>query len=301
MSGCYVMLHIRPGPPYPDPATTPQIASDERFELSTDIWIEKLDRDFAIKVQTACEPANHLMNNQVWDRHLYAFVRRIRPNEFPRYGDLNDLHTIIALSRLVHPTSTGERYCAKILAHMGPDPPIQALPPMGICPDIFLGDNSRDWLSPTDGLELRTLVPWIPASKPMHRRVHRAFWNHEQAMRTYYLDLRWNLVVSGLEALITVEDRHVRNQFVRRVSQLARDFGVSFTDDELHDAYTLRSQLAHAQAFLYDLHNVLPPSEHKPLYDKLEALLRAVVRRCLLEEPFGQHFSSASAVAARWP
>jgi len=300
-SGCYVILHIRPGPPSPDPASTPQIATDGRFELSTDIWIERLDKEFAIKVQAACEPANHLIDNHVWDRHLYAFIRRIPPNESPRHGDLNELHTIIALSRLIHPTSVGERYCARIMTSVGLDLPIQAISLMGICPDIFIGDNSCDWLSPADGLELRKLVPWIPASKAMHKRVHRAFWNHEQAMRTYYLDMRWNLVVSGLEALVTVEDHHVRKQFVRRVTQLAEDCGMSFNEDELHDAYTLRSQLAHAQAFLYDLHNVLPPGEHKPLYDKLESLLRAVVRRCLLDEAFGQHFASASAVAARFP
>lgn len=295
------MLHIRPGPPYPEPITTPQIATDGRFELSTDIWIEKLNRDFAIKVQKACEPAHHLIADDVWDRHLYAFVRRIPFIESPGHVHLNELHTIIALSRLIHPTSTGERYCAKIMSQVGPDPPIQSIPLMGICPDIFLGDNSRDWLSPADGIELRKLVPWIPETKLMRKRVYRAFWNHEQAMRTYYLDLRWNLVVSGLEALITVEERHVRKQFVRRVGQLAKDFGMSLTDDELHDAYTLRSQLAHAQAFLYDLQNVLPPSEHKPLYDRLESLLRAVVKRCLLDGPFGQHFASGPAVAARWP
>lgn len=49
-NGCYVILHIRPGPPYPDPIATPQIAADLPFELSNDIWIEKLDTDLAIQI-----------------------------------------------------------------------------------------------------------------------------------------------------------------------------------------------------------------------------------------------------------
>jgi hypothetical protein len=135
----------------------------------------------------------------------------------------------------------------------------------------------------------------------MHRRVHRAFWNHEQAMRTYYLDLRWNLVVSGLEALITVEDKNVTQQFIRRVGKLATDFGLALSEGELRKAYKLRSELAHAQGFLHDLHTVLPPNEHKPLYDKLESLLRATLKRSLLDEAFGRHFSDKAAVRKRWP
>jgi hypothetical protein len=134
----------------------------------------------------------------------------------------------------------------------------------------------------------------------MHRRVHRAFWNLEQAMRAYYLDLQWNLVVSGLEALIIVEDNNVGRQFIRRVGKLAADFGTALSEDELRKAYKLRSELAHAKGFLYDLHAVLPPSEHEPLYAKLESLLRAAVRRSLLDESFGQNFADRAAVRNRW-
>src|ERR1700740_3759213 len=81
---CYVILHIRGGPPFPD-ANAPQIAADSPFQLSSDIWIEKLDEQLAINIQRACEPANHRIDNHVWDRHLYAFVRR-EPEEERRQG-----------------------------------------------------------------------------------------------------------------------------------------------------------------------------------------------------------------------
>lgn len=44
---CYITLHIRSGPPYPEPPGSPQIAVDGRFGLSSDIWIEKLETEFA--------------------------------------------------------------------------------------------------------------------------------------------------------------------------------------------------------------------------------------------------------------
>ena len=135
----------------------------------------------------------------------------------------------------------------------------------------------------------------------MLKRLHRAFWNHEQAMRTYYLDMRRGLVVSGLEALTTVEKYRVGPRFVRRLRQLALEFGIDLSEDELEKAYTLRSELTHAQKFLFDLHAVLPPDKHRALYDKLESLLRAILRKCFLDEAFGGQFANDASVKANWP
>lgn len=227
-------------------------------------------------------------------------MRGIPKNEATRNEGLLDLLTVIVLSRFIHPTSTGERYCANVLRFGQPNLPILALQLAGN-PDVFLGDNSRDWLAPKDGLALLELMPWVSPSKRMYPRIHRAYWNHEQAMRTYFLDMRWNLVVSGLEALITTHDHRVRQQFVRRVGHLASEFGVALSETELHNAYTLRSKLAHAQSFLYDLHAALPPDEHSPLYDKLESLLRATVKKCLLDEGLAERFANKEAVAEWCP
>lgn len=299
---CYIMLHIRPGPPYPDPVTSPQIAATSRFQLTSDVWIEKLEAGFAKRIQRACEPANLNLDETLWDRHLYAFVRRISPQEAPQYQGLNELFTMIALSRLIHPTSTGERYCAMILPQATDDVMrIKAIQTAGVCPDVLLGDLSRDWLSPDDGVELQKLLPWVPTTKKMHPRVHHAFWKHEQAMRTYYLDLRWTLIVSGFEALTVVDDTNVTKQFIRRVGKLAADFGILITDDELQRAYKLRSKLAHGQDFLFSLHAVLPSDKHRPLYDKLESLLRAVIKKSLLDGTYGNNFADKDAIRKMCP
>jgi hypothetical protein len=116
-----------------------------------------------------------------------------------------ELFATVALSRLIHPTSIGERYGAKVFHFGPPDSAILAIQPRGISPDVSLGRNARDWLSVEDGEELRKLMGCVPQTKPMHPRVHRAYWNHEYAMRSYSLDARWSVVISGLEALIDVE------------------------------------------------------------------------------------------------
>lgn len=306
---CYVILHIRPGPPYPDPVSAPQIAANAPFALSNDIWIEKFDKEFAIHVHESCEPANHRIDNHVWDRHLYAFVRRPPENErlrlpgtVVRDDGIIPLFTVMALSRLVRPTTIGNRYCAKIFPQPALDPMIQALLTSGANPDVWIGGQPQDWLSPEDGLELRQLMPWASPEKLMHARVHRALWNHEDAMRTYFLDFRFPIVVAGLDALTVVERTPgLKERFVRRVGQLATECGIILSKEELEQAYKLRSEVAHGRSFLCGLDGVLPQSHHRPLYDKIESLLRAVVKRCLLDKEFSQSFADDNAVLKKYP
>jgi hypothetical protein len=81
-----------------------------------------------------------------------------------------------------------------------------------------------------------------------------------------------------------------KKQFCTRVPQLAKACGVALSDTEADGVWKLRSKLVHAEAFLYGLDTVLPASEHLDLYEKLEAVLRAAVRQCLLDKSFGDRF-----------
>jgi hypothetical protein len=132
--------------------------------------------------------------------------------------------------------------------------------------------------------------------------LHRyAFWKHEDAARTYFLDSRFPVVVAGLEALITVERHGNGPRFVRRVEKLATEFGVSLSKAELKQAYELRSELAHGRSFLHDLNTVLPADEQPPLYNKLESLPRAAVKKCLLDARFGTRFADDQSVLKEYP
>lgn len=81
------MLHIGAGPSLADQNPSPLIVADgrRRFDLSGDIWIERLDEELAKHIQTACEPSHYNIDNFTYDRHLYAFVRRVPDVERGRY------------------------------------------------------------------------------------------------------------------------------------------------------------------------------------------------------------------------
>ena len=301
--GCYVMLHIGTGPSNMEETTaSPLVVTGcNHFELSDDIWIERLDEQLAKHIQKACEPPHYKIESVEQDRHLYAFVRRVSAVEKSNYEGMEELFTVSALSRLIHPTRIGNRYCAKVF-HFGlKDSAIQAIQYGGISPDAVIGNNCRDWLSLEDAEDLRRLMPWLSKDKHMHDRVHRAYWNHEYAMRSFYLDARWILVVSGLEALISTGKKDLSRQFRDRVRQLAVKFDIHLTDDDLCRAYKLRSKLVHAESVLLGLDNILPTGQHNALYQKLEVLLRRTIRRCLLDENFGSFFQNDAAVEAHWP
>jgi hypothetical protein len=120
-------------------------------------------------------------------------------------------------------------------------------------------------------------------------------------MRSSYLDARWTLIVSGFEALINVGERDVTWQFRDRVRQLAAEFTINLTDIDLQLTYQLRSKLVDAESVLAELQTILPTTAHTPLYDKLETLLRATVRRCLLDYTFGDYFRDGAAAMAAQP
>lgn len=299
--GCYVMLHIGLGPSQlQEMSSAPLIVRDsDRFDLGDDIWIERLDEETAKHVQTACEPSHYKIDSVGHDRHLYAFVMRVPERQQTRFDGLDVLHAVVSLSRLVHPTSIGDRYCAQIMHYGLEGSAVYAIQYRGASPDVFLSSGQRDWFTLEDGETLRKLMPWNAKDKLMHARIHRAFWNHEYAMRSPYLDVRWMFVVAGLEALINIGSG-VTVQFKKRVPQLAAHFNIVLTVDELDKAYKLRSKLVHAESFLHGLGNILPTNEHDPLYDKLETVLRLTVKQALLDDSFGEFFRDDTAVRARW-
>ena len=248
------------------------------------------------------KPANHRISTLVFLHgigiytHLYA---GLNCTENTPYAGMQELFAVAALSRLIHPTTVGGRYCAKIF-DLGADKYcVEAVQFRGLSPDVIIGPRKTDWLSEDDAAALRGLMPWL--AKRMHERIHRAYWNHEYAMRTYYLDARWTFVVSGLEALINIDEKDCGWQFRDRCIRLATLLGIDLTDEQLHSAYALRSKLVHAEGFLFSLETIMLKSDQLDLYDKLEALLRATVLKCLQEEDFGNNFSDNTAVEKAWP
>ena len=234
--------------------------------------------------------------------HTYAFVRRSRlPGDFQDFGGIEELGATIALSRLIHPTTMGLRWAARVSMVNGVVKRILAFQPRGIAVDAFCSKAiERDWLTQEDGDQLKRLMGYITSREPMHKRVHNAYWHHEYAIRTYYVDHRWVFVCTGLEALVHSNGTGTTGQFISRVATLAKREGISFTGNELATAYSLRSELVHGGQFLSDQQARLT-AEQIDLYDRLEETLRRVLLRAFEDKSFAANFADGRSIDTFMP
>jgi hypothetical protein len=126
------------------------------------------------------------------------------------------------------------------------------------------------------------------------------------AARNYYVDVRWPLLVTGLEALVHIADeRDPRNStryagstrvFVDRLLALGRaDPKLGVGEVELREVYDRRSTLVHGQGF-GQLN-----ARNKDLYRTTESLLRGVLKKCVLEPTFADTFRSDDALRSAYP
>lgn len=279
----------------------PPVAS--RIHLSAEFWLERLDMELAKLVMETREPKTFGSDTPIFRQvaPLYAFVRKLPPNSpLHRWDDDNFLSAAIAISRLVHPTSTGFVYAARIACESGKL--VQARPAeiRGVSRDVFLSpSHTRDWLTPADASAFADLIPLLPLQLP--KRVHNAFWHHVYAARTYYIDHRWTLVCTGIEALVHTDKLRSTRQFSFRASQLATELGINLSEVDAEEAYDLRSRLAHGVSFLTTADgDGLSPNNIR-LYDLLEGTLRRAVLESMRDKVFAETFADEGRIGQKWP
>lgn len=275
----------------------------ERVELSSGIWLGRIELDIAEAVMETCETKTlGITPPAAQFAQLYSFVRELPANShIYRWDEDNQLTATLAMSRIVHPTSTGLRYAARIAVDTGGAKrvyPAQAQV-RGVTIDAFLSPKrNRDWLTAEDVKILSTLPPPTATFSP---RIHRALWHHEFAARTYYLDHRWALVCTGLEALVHTDKIRNTAQFVKRVSCLGHDVGVVLTEADAELAYDLRSRIVHGVSFLSTETSQAPSDEQLDLYTRLEDTLRMAIFFAIQREEFGDIFRDDNRIRDRWP
>jgi hypothetical protein len=188
----------------------------DRFTLADDLWVGKIESNAARIVLDLVEPPAYGMPKLIGhSAQLYAFVReRAGSADVYRWDEESRLQTCIALCRLVHPTSISLRYAARI--RYNSDSSISDAYPAdirGVGVDTFLPERiERDWLTESDAARLKIILANLAAS-PLPNRVSRALWYHEYAVRTYYVEVRWTLVCTALEALVHTDRQRSTKQF----------------------------------------------------------------------------------------
>lgn len=252
-----------------------------------------------------CEPTPlGVAKQETFFAQCYCYVRKLpdtaelRPHCWDQDYRLSNC---VGVSRLIHPTTVGFRYAARIRHDDAPES-VNIVPAeiRGMSIDGFVSPTrKRSWLTKPEAEQLAELVKKAePLKKPdFPARVSRAFWYFDYAQRTYYADLRWTLIVTALEALIHTGTKHSTRHFTKRVPTLASDVGTHpLTEAEASAAWDFRSRLSHGDGFLYSL-----PNADVVLYDNLEDTLRLAILKAFLEPSFAEVFTDDAYITKRWP
>jgi hypothetical protein len=222
---------------------------------------------------------------------LYAFVRET--TDTGRWDEGEQLQVAAGLSRLCNPTSIRLEYAARVYApgvRHRTDYQIQPALIAGHGNQAFIPDpTGRNWLTANDVRDLPALAASFSNAPD---RVRRAAWFHEYAARVEHVPVRLTLAASGIEALVHVERIRSTRQFVAGATGLAIDCGLTFTEAQAADAYDQRSRYAHGATV-----RAAPPQ----IMIDLETVLRAAIRRALLDPTYGAVFGSDASVRARLP
>jgi hypothetical protein len=143
-------------------------------------------------------------------------------------------------------------------------------------------------------------MPYLLERRTLPKRIHIAYWHHEYAVRTYYVDHRWVLIFTGLDALVNVDPYLGKKKFVSRIKRIADSVRVSASESELEKAYDLRSNLVHGQHFLYDFGYPLPKADIE-LYDKIEEILRLTLLKAFEDPSFASNFTDGNSIKGFLP
>jgi len=231
---------------------------------------------------------------------MYAFGRDLPSDlELHRWDHDHRLSRLVAISRLIHPTSVGFRYAGRVRQN---EPSLAIVPAElhGISSEVFLPpSHTRDWLTIGEAQLLGQVdaQAGLLTQPAFPRRVSRALWYFDYAQRTYYADLRWTMIATALEALIHTGRGGNTRHFKYRVPALAAEVGApTMSTPEADAAYDHRSRLSHGDAFLHDI-----PQADINLYDKIEATLRLAILKAFREPAFAAIFLDDSQIEARWP
>jgi len=265
--------------------------------IADDIFIDKLPREEAQELFSACEPKGFNFSPIRQFAQLYSFIRVNPPDSPPLEWDSDELLQLcIGLSRLIHPTTISFEYSGRVRFINNNILEIIPGPIAGFGAKTWVAkEEHRNWLIESEGTELSCLFQTY-VNSDLPKRVKGALWYLEYAFRNFFLDIRWPLVCIGLEYLIHTDRHNSSKQFSFRVAKLAEEVGKgNFNEDKAKEAYAMRSTLVHGQ-LLRDLE-----AYKLELYEALEEILRGVLKKAILDSSFADIFSSDDKVRNKWP
>ncbi len=289
-------------------------------DLGRDVRLEHMNRDDAQLVQFACQPRGHFFFPVGAPNQVYSFVRSMPASEHDdhpyRWDPDGVLGDALSLSRFIRDNGFSKQYAARINDYEDGEQQVVYLPWQEDA-IIWRLHRHREYLAGPEAEELAGLLAsFWEIGEEMPGRVSRAIWRADFAPRLRWADLVLSFVVSGLEALLTVEQTKFTRNFKRRAAALAEELGVDGIDQHFCERmYKARSEWVHGSRV--SLFAPPTPGEMEtpgptgPESDSdlsklaevalLQDLLRKAVRSCIEDSELRAVFSSDEAIQERWP
>jgi hypothetical protein len=265
-----------------------------RIDLGHGLWVGALDRPTIDAVFDACRAPGQNFNPARSNYYHYCFCRDMdaTPGASLNWDHDQRLRECLLLARLVHPTTVATCYSARLFYQNHEIAQIVPGPTQGLGAYAWVnGNHWRNWLTSSDMEEVKRLLTSYDSEK-LPSRLRRAVRHFLYACYTYELDIRFTLVVTGLEALVNARNRSATLQFKRRLCMAGQDVGVTITEAAAKEAYDYRSNFVHGQLLQGD--NISEKVQES--YLPLETLLRLLIKRSIAEPQFASRFESESAI-----
>jgi hypothetical protein len=270
----------------------------ERTDIDHDLWVGPLGRETVDAVFAACRAPGWNFSPARWDYYRYSLVRDTewKPGASLNWDHDQRLQDCLLLSRLVHPTTIATCFAARLFYREGQLVQIVPGPTQGLGAYAWVsGSPWRNWLTVSDLAEVGRLFTRYDFDK-LPRRVRKALRHFLYVCFTYELEIRFTLVVTGLEALVNTHKKDVTKQFKRGLRLAGADLGVSIAEDEATEAYDYRSNFVHGQF----LQGQSISKKVQDRYVHLETLLRLMVKQCIGDPQLASIFEPEAAINAAY-
>lgn len=270
--------------------TNPPVKS--KILIVPDLWIEKLNTSEADKIMDACQPQGFNYSEKRQYAQMYSIVRCVSDDQ--KWDSDDVLQTVIALSRIIHPTTISYEYSA-IVTRDTQENIIRVVPgPVsGPGADAFIADNTRNWLTESEVNELKKLFADYQRNSLL-QPVSTCLWYYEYCSWQKYTDIRWTLVSTALESILHTDRYYSTKQFTVRIPKLAEAVGMIISEKEAEQFYDLRSGLVHSG--LGDL-----STDNQQLYCSMEELLRRVIKHSIINPKFSTFLADRNQIQNAWP
>ena len=278
---------------------------DTGVEIAPGLNIAPLG-DLTERVLDACETRGENKSREYRQYgSSYAFVRSNAPisSQSRRIWDPDQrLGMVMQLSRVAKPTSIGYEYAVRILNEPGRKPQLIPADIKGAGTLAFIFDPSTDGLRDKDvRLLTHLLASFDPTNLP--NRVKAALRMHEYLHWTRPIQMRWPLLVTGLESFVHIDERRksastrggwkTTDQFVNRLFRL-REFvpALRWSKADLAGIYELRSAFVHARGGEINAFRGTP----RRLYRIAERGLRLILQAAILQPLVAEIFASDASI-----